>query len=47
MKNVKSWMEETNSIKYDLSERFLQFAVDGIKLFGQINKSYAEMGNLS
>ena len=36
-------MKESNSIKYDLSERFLQFAVDGIKLFGQINKSYAEI----
>ena len=35
-------MKENSSRKQDLSERFLQFAVDGIKLFGQMNKSYAE-----
>jgi four helix bundle protein len=36
-------MEDNNSRKHDLSQRFLQFAVDGIKLFGQMNKSYAEI----
>jgi four helix bundle protein len=36
-------MENNTSGKRDLSQRFLQFAVDGIKLFGQMNKSYAEI----
>jgi four helix bundle protein len=36
-------MEDNTSRKHDLSQRFLQFAVDGIKLFGQMNKSYAEI----
>jgi four helix bundle protein len=36
-------MEENSSRKHDLSERFLQFAVDGINLFGQMNKSYTEI----
>ena len=36
-------MEDNTSRKHDLSQRFLQFAVDGIKLFGQMNKSYAEL----
>ncbi|MCX6558392.1 MAG: four helix bundle protein [Candidatus Aminicenantes bacterium] len=42
MKNAKSSMEDNCSIKRDLSERFLQFSVDGIKLFGQMKISYAE-----
>jgi four helix bundle protein len=35
-------MENNTSGKRDLSQRFVQFAVDGIKLFGQMNRSYAE-----
>jgi len=36
-------MEDNSTRKHDLSQRFLKFAVDGIKLFGQMNKSYAEI----
>ncbi|MGA2331768.1 MAG: four helix bundle protein [Syntrophales bacterium] len=36
-------MEDNSSRQRNLSQRFLQFAVDGIKLFGQMNKSYAEI----
>lgn len=43
MQKAEARMEDDNSRKHGLFQRFLQFAVDGIKLFGQMNKSYAEV----
>jgi len=43
MSEAKRSMEDNSSRNHDLSQRFLQFAVDGIKLFGQMDKSYAEI----